>query len=206
MVSKSIVFRMLLLLALFLSTAVLQVGFSIMHYKVFVKALDNPLFEKELQRWGLQKPDVRAMLLARGKDYILLMRCGVVGVSMSILALDGVAGVLLVPVWILMIAGIVAVSIVGNWKACVLYAGVLLEKCDVAPHVPLGLADTGKDLTKRLARLPSALPYEATEADSAALNRLLSGVGVCLLIWVLFRTLLRTRARSASADGKAKTE
>ena len=32
------------------------------------------------------------------------------------------AGLLLVPVWVSMVAGIVAFSILGDWKAAVLYA------------------------------------------------------------------------------------
>ena len=77
------------------------------------------------------------------------------------------AGLLLVPVWISLVAGVCGFSIVGNWKAAVLYAawcygsdgsvvcfhravafdaqvGVLLEKCDLAEYVKLELSETGQ--------------------------------------------------------------
>ncbi|CAE7645413.1 unnamed protein product [Symbiodinium necroappetens] len=182
-------FRLLLLLGLFIATAVLQAGFSIMHYKVFMQALDNPVFEQELKKWGQDKASVKSVLEARGKDFALLQRGGLAGIALALWALDGMVGLLLVPVWISLVAGVVGFSIVGNWKAAVLYVGVLLEKCDLAEYVKLELSETGQVLTKRVARLPANLPFEMKSADEPALQRLAAGVGACFLAWFLARTV-----------------
>mmetsp|Transcript_133155 Transcript_133155/g.188128 ORF Transcript_133155/g.188128 Transcript_133155/m.188128 type:complete len:216 (+) Transcript_133155:47-694(+) len=182
-------FRLLLLLGLFIATAVLQAGFAIMHYKVFMQALDNPVFEQELKKWGQDKASVKSVLEARGKDFALLQRGGLAGIALALWALDGMVGLLLVPVWISLVAGVCGFSIVGNWKAAVLYVGVLLEKCDLAEYVKLELSETGQVLTKRVARLPANLPFEMKSADEPALQRLAAGVGACFLAWFLARTV-----------------
>lgn len=160
-----------------------------MHYKVFMQALDNPVFEQELKKWGQDKASVKSVLEARGKDFALLQRGGLAGIALALWALDGMVGLLLVPVWISLVAGVVGFSIVGNWKAAVLYVGVLLEKCDLAEYVKLELSETGQVLTKRVARLPANLPFEMKSADEPALQRLAAGVGACFLAWFLARTV-----------------
>lgn len=188
---KCIVTRLFLLMALLAASATLATGFFAMHYKVFLELLDLPKFRQEMERWGYEQSMMKDVLKARGKEYVIFLRCGAGAIAVTLAAGQGFRGVILLPIWISLVAAGFSIMMVQDYRAMVLYVSVLLEKCYLSDVMPLGLAQSGKDLTKRVARLPKDAPFEPSLADTLALQRLGVLLTLCFVVWVLLQSYRR---------------
>mmetsp|Transcript_4422 Transcript_4422/g.10252 ORF Transcript_4422/g.10252 Transcript_4422/m.10252 type:complete len:194 (+) Transcript_4422:43-624(+) len=186
-----IVTRLFLLMALLAASATLATGFFAMHYKVFLELLDLPKFRQEMERWGYEQSMMKDVLKARGKEYVIFLRCGAGAIAVTLAAGQGFRGVILLPIWISLVAAGFSLMMVQDYRAMVLYVSVLLEKCYLSDVMPLGLAQSGKDLTKRVARLPKDAPFEPSLADTLALQRLGVLLALCFVVWVLLQSYRR---------------
>ena len=86
------------------------------------------------------------------QEYVRFLRYGVGAVVMTMCWAQGLRGLLLAPLYICLVTAAFCHFILEDLRPMVLYAQVILEKCQLL--VPLGLEESGKELTKRVARLP----------------------------------------------------
>ena len=165
-----------------------------MHYKVFLDLMDLPKFRQEMVKWGYEHSTIKDVLKARGKEYVLFLRFGAGAVAVTFSA-QGFRGLLLAPIWISLVAAALSLLILQDVRAMVLYVAVLLEKCSLSHLVPLGVEETGKDLTKKVARLPKEAPFAPSLADTLALQRLGALLAVCLVLWLLLEFYHRSHQK-----------
>ncbi|CAK9039888.1 unnamed protein product [Durusdinium trenchii] len=187
MASRGLCTRVFLLLSLLVASATLATGFFGMHYKVFLDLLDLPKFRDEFHRWGYDETTVRSALKARGKEYATFLRLGASAVVLTFAVGQGFRGILLAPVWASLVAAAFSWLLVQDVRAMVLYVVVLIEKCYLSEVMPLGLEQSGKDLTKRVARLPKDMPFAPSVGDLLALQRLGVLLAMCFMIWMLLQ-------------------
>ncbi|CAJ1418806.1 unnamed protein product [Effrenium voratum] len=137
-----------------------------------------------MRSWGYEKYAIRDTLKSHGKNYAFFLQFGTCTTALT-LAVRRIRGILLVPVWISIVAAAMAHLVLNDLRATVLYVAVVLEKCHLSDWLILGLDQSGKELTKRVARLPKELPFSPSDADLSALKRLGLMLAACLLLWLL---------------------
>eukprot|EP00930_Biecheleria_cincta_P038980 TRINITY_DN26799_c0_g1_i2.p1 TRINITY_DN26799_c0_g1~~TRINITY_DN26799_c0_g1_i2.p1 ORF type:complete len:234 (-),score=54.96 TRINITY_DN26799_c0_g1_i2:10-681(-) len=215
--------KLFLLVGLLICSAYLASGFVSMHYKLYLESMKNPAFflssmQKQLQAMGHDMEAMKRVLRDAGKSYDTVIRsaAGLVVFTFFVIAklrsniFRTLAVFLLCPAWICGVAAVTSASTAGSWQAGVLYVAVLLEKCNLAwMALRLGLAEQGKDLTKRVARLPKE-PFEPSRNDEDALSILVSSMAALLLAALVLEIcgslLIRKGGGERAEEAKAKDD